>query len=251
MTGDLGKMLLEMAVQADTPPAGTGNDLAGRLNALEKRVADLEARLTDVGKVRLEQEAAIGLFRQLVTAWSQYSALHPRLAHAAAQAPGADLNDLTARLARQESELRGLNGKIDAMARRLASLESGRAMPAVKKPLPPKATAPYTGLVIDARDIGFRPCLKPRVYGGDRLLYPGPNVDSATAVRRGFIRFYRQVTRAQKSDRAGKLPLTVRAVGTHGGSRGLAVTASDADKLAAFAEAPDSFLARCNVVIVF
>ncbi|MBI9082209.1 MAG: hypothetical protein JEZ11_01345 [Desulfobacterales bacterium] len=252
MTGDLGKMLMEMAVQAEVPAAAPSG-LDGRINALEERVQALEQRLSKIGSINLEQEAAIGLFRQLVAAWSDYAALHPRLTRAA-YASDADLSALSSRMARQAAELEALNGKLDAMARRLASLESGAAVvpaPAAKPSTPLANIAPYTGLVIDARNLGFRPCLKPEVYAGGKLYYPGGAVEAATAVRRGFVRFYRQVTRAQKSDRAGSLPLTIRATGVYQGDRSLTIADADARILAAIAEAPNGFLARCKVVIVF
>ena len=252
MTGALGKTLMEMAVQGDAPAPGSP-DMAGRMAALEERVNALEQRLSRIGKINLEQDAALGLFRQLVSAWSAYMAVHPRLAFAAHGSNG-DIAALSSRLARQESQLNDLNGKLGALARRLTALEKtvpSGPMAAVQPPAPPPPKTPYTGLVIDARDLGFRPCLKPQIYGDGRLIYPGRAANANTAVRRGFVRFYRQVTRAQKSDRAGKLPLTIRAGGTYQGQRTLKLESADAKILSAMADAPDGFLARCNVVIVF
>ena len=251
MTGELGKMLMEMAVQTESPAVAPGLD--SRINRLEERVHALEQRLSKIGSINLEQEVAIGLFRQLVAAWSDYVALHPQLTRAA-YASDADLSALSSRMARQATELEALNGKLNSMARRLAALESGAAAgaaPAAKPTAPQANVAPYTGLVIDARNLGFRPCLKPEIYAGGKLYYPGDAADAATAVRRGYIRFYRQVTRAQKSERAGRLPLTIRATGIYQGNRSLAIADDDARILAAIATAPDGFLARCNVVIVF
>jgi uncharacterized coiled-coil protein SlyX len=249
MTGDLGRLLMEMAVEAPAGGSGaTGSDLEGRLKLLEERVRTLEQRIGRIGKVNLEQEEMILFFRQLVAAWSTYAATHPQLARAAYASDG-DLEGLKHRIAGQESQLTRLTGKLDAMAKRLAALESGTAKPAAARSKARPGL--YTGLVIDARGLGFRPCLKPEVYGAGKQVYPSADVDRSNAVRKGYIRYYRQVTRAQKSKRVGSLPLTIRATGTGQGTRSLEIAPEDAQTLNAMAGHSGNFLARCQVVIVF
>ena len=110
---------------------------------------------------------------------------------------------------------------------------------------------PYTGLVVDARETGFRPCLKPEIYAPSELLYPGGAVDPATAVRGGYVRYYRQLGRAQQSARAGALPYTIKARGIYRGQRSLAVDAEAARRLKEIMALPDNFFKKAHVVIVF
>ncbi|MDY7001902.1 MAG: hypothetical protein SVS15_09000, partial [Thermodesulfobacteriota bacterium] len=77
-----------------------------------------------------------------------------------------------------------LAGRLSDMGERLNALESAKAAkdekPALKPVLPAKEL-PYTGLVVDARAIGFKPCLKPKILSQEKVLYPGDAVFISTA----------------------------------------------------------------------
>jgi hypothetical protein len=108
-----------------------------------------------------------------------------------------------------------------------------------------------SGLIIDARGIGFLPCWKPQIYLNDELLYPGPNVDRQQAARFGFVRYVRDAAPKAPDPRVGDRPLRVRAAATNSGNRGLTIDPKDGDLLNSVTARPDNFLAECRVMIVF
>jgi hypothetical protein len=230
LTGPLGRTLVDLAPPpAPTPPERPGPGsaaLASRLERLERRLADLDARLS-----RLERRQAARTEPRPETKQTGRA--------------------LQAMARRQEDLANRLQQALD----RLDELESqDRRQP---EDLPsPTAHVPrnpgYTGLVVDARDLGFRPSLRPSIYGGGELLYPTDDVDPAVAEPRGYVRYYQNVSQAQQSERAGSLPLTVRAAGLHPETPGaLRLPADQARLLKAVLGEPDNFLAKGRVVIVF
>lgn len=153
---------------------------------------------------------------------------------------------------RLEERVRALENELQDINNRLSSLEKSIPEAGIKiAPEKSKTIVPYTGLVIDARDTGFRPCLKPEIYGMSELMYPGDYVDQTHAVRTGFIRYYRNLTRAQQSPRVGSLPYTISAKGTFNGERNLEIDDEAYQVLKAYVDASAKFLVECHVVIVF
>jgi hypothetical protein len=134
--------------------------------------------------------------------------------------------------------------------------------PAAQAPTPPVvpvAAAPqvpgggYTGLVVDARGMNFKPALKPELYGPDgALLYPGPKVDAGTTAKRGFVRYYRNLDQAQRSNLVGGLPRTVKAEGlAPGKASGLQLDGATVEQLKLLLQTPGNYLDGGNVVVVF
>ncbi len=127
-----------------------------------------------------------------------------------------------------------------------AALEPAKA-PAIA--VPPGLAQAFTGLVVDARGTGFAPSLAPTFMQGAEQLYPGPALDQAVAVRRGLVRYYRDLGKAQQSREVGATPKTVKAASGSPGSLDLAPT--DAALLRAVLAQPGNFLDQCKVVVVF
>ncbi len=71
------------------------------------------------------------------------------------------------------------------------------------------------------------------------------------AIRTGYVRFYRNLSRAQRNARVGSLPYTIRATGTYNGVRSLKINGKDFEVLKAISENPGNFLSDCKVIIVF
>ena len=166
LVGELAGELLASGAMA-MATRGPSPDLTRRLEAIEQRLGALEARMAV-------------------------------LSAAVAQGTG----DAQAR----EAADAALTERLTAMSRRLAELEA--EAPAAPAAPPAPLDTPYTGLVVDARGTGFQPCLRPRILGedggdGQAIFYPGPDVDQATAVRSGYVRYYRDLAQAQQSDAAG------------------------------------------------
>lgn len=249
---------------AITPADGTQ---AGRLLQLENRVSYLGSRLA-----RLEARVA---------------ALEIKGTSQAAAGPAAFPGDgvLMNRLSQVESRLALYAGHAAQLETRVAALErnapartvEAAPAPLASAPLPPaaQATPPapepapaapvpakvpavvvppglaqaFTGLVVDARGTGFAPSLKPTFMEGAEQLYPGPALDQAVAVRRGLVRYYRDLGKAQQSREVGATPKTVKAASGSPGTLDLAP--ADAALLRAVLAQPGNFLDQCKVVVVF
>jgi uncharacterized coiled-coil protein SlyX len=251
LTGQLGEMLLSMAVQHQgVEPAPAPSGIEDRLRQLEKRVMMLEEKLSRFKNIAVDQEETIFILRQFVKALVEHTSHMPQFLPAG-YTPD-ELAELTQKLEKQESRLATLSAKMDDVANRLTSLE--------KKPVSsvgaarteePQKLVPYTGLVIDARGIGFRPCLKPEIFGQKQLIYPSTRIDRFTAVSKGYVRYYRKIDRAQQSARVGSLPYTIKAKGTYKGKRSLEISSETYRTLKAYVDAAAPFMTDCKVVIVF
>lgn len=141
--------------------------------------------------------------------------------------------------------------------------ETAEAVPPVVAPVPlgmgegtdaapAEADAPYTGLVLDARNLGFRPSLRPEVYGPDGPLYPGPAMSEGDSGGQGLVRYYQDPDQARQSTQTGENPLTVTALGLYQDNESaLVIGAEDAAMLEEILAEPGNFLDSGRVVIVF
>jgi len=245
LTGPLGQILMQLAAPAAAvrPPDG---DLERRLRLLEDRVRTLEQRLMHLGEASARQHQMIALWIQYADALWEAASRYPLLLQAGYDRPR-DFRDLDRKLSDQQVQLKALAARLDQMAARLAVFEGD----VVRKPqkTADQVAAAYTGLVIDARGTGFRPCLKPKLYSRAKLIYPGIYVDQRAAIRGGYVRYYNKLDRAQQSKRVGALPLTVKAEATHGGLRNLEL--GDDEGLMGVIGGRAEFLRQCGVAIVF
>jgi len=249
LTGQLEAMLMRMVV---APPEGPGESLPlkeidARIRYLENRVRALEEKVGRLKKVSVSQEQMLQMFRSFAQAWSAYVETYPTVIPTKVGA-GSSMTELKARYDQQAAVISKLSTRLDDMAARLKALETGKTPLKTK---PARTTVAYTGLVIDARNSGFRPCLKPTIADRQNILYPGDYINRDRAVRSGYVRYYRNLARAQRSARAGTLPLTIKATGTVNGKRSLSISAADFKTLAAMSADSEGFLANCNVIIVF
>lgn len=252
LTGQLGETLIKMAVHDTGYPAEAllFQDVETRIQRLEHRVKALEDQLAGLKQMSFQQEQTILLFKQFVAAWMDYMANSPIVVQAGLESEDS-ISNIKQQLQEQESRLSALSSKLDKMAGRLAALESSDVKPTPKPEVVKPKGVVYSGLVIDARKTEFRPCLKPKVFAKGDLIYPGDYIDMQKAVRRGYVRYYRQIGPAQQSERAGKLPYTARAKGTWQGKRSLEIGSEAYDILKSQMEVPDNLLTNCKVIIVF
>ena len=254
LSGQLGETLNQMASETSAPAPGPApvQDVEDRIRRLEDRVKDLEKKLLGMDRVTYDQEQTIQLYRYFVTAWLDYTTSRPVAVQAAGYTQGEDLGGIEKKLEDQGSQLAALTARLNEMAARLSKLEKpGAKLPSATVKAAPKTGDIYSGLVIDARKMGFKPCLRPKIFGEGKQVYPGKNMDKRRAVRKGYVRYYRSVGRAQRSSRVGKLPYTIKAKGTWKGRRSLEIGSDAYSALADLANAPDNVLASGKVVIVF
>ena len=246
LSGELAKLLLGLEGQKAGLVAAATPEIISRLNELEQRINALENKMSGLQKISYEQEQLISLFQQMVIAWRDYVTQSPMLINTGYQ-DNDRIQSLSKKIEQYESRLTSFSNRLNIMAKRVASLESTD-----KKALTPKnrSLVKYTGLIIDCREIGFRPCLKPKIYSNQELIYPGANIDLNEAIKNGYIRYYRKISQAQKSSRSGTLPLTMKAKSTYKGNRSLLLKNDSYKILKTILAAPNNFLASCKVILI-
>ena len=246
LTGPLGETLNRLAAG----PSSSERSWEARIFRLEKRVAALEEQLAGMHHAAAQNRAIMQILIEWSGARMPYQP-NSALVVDAQLTQSSNVGELQRRLAIQENRYAVLAQQMKTISKRLSAVEADRQVSQQGGPQPKARRYPYTGIVIDARNLGFRPCLKPEIYGNGRQLYPGSFVPLETAVRSGYVRYYRNLTLAQQSKRVGSLPLTIRAVDTANGQRSLAIDPAAVDTLQEMAAVDDNILAACKVVIVF
>jgi hypothetical protein len=122
-------------------------------------------------------------------------------------------------------------------------------------PVPPAGTEVpsqvFTGLVIDARGLGTRPAMAPKILDENgKEIYGSAMVDREYAVQQGMVGYAKDLSAAQGNSRVTDRPITVKALKTSGPAKcDVVISNGDAAKLAAVAENL-SFLQKCRVMVV-
>ena len=126
-------------------------------------------------------------------------------------------------------------------------------IPAEKKPrkLPTTGAGKFSGLVVNAKNLGVVPSMAPRVVDESGKEVYGAAVVSDKGLQQGGIAGYvKDVGAAKSNDRVGKQPLVVKALRLSDGTKtDIVISNADADKL----RDPNtnlSFLAEGRVLIV-
>lgn len=109
----------------------------------------------------------------------------------------------------------------------------------------------FTGLLIDARGLGVRPAMTPKVLDEDgNEVYGSSFVSREYAIRQGMIGYAKDVERARIHSRVAKSPLVVKALAARGRAKtDLVISNSDAKTLQSLGEKQD-FLQKCRVMVV-
>lgn len=124
--------------------------------------------------------------------------------------------------------------------------------PAMPEPTTPAvAPAIYTGLVVDARGLGARPAMSPKLRDErGQEVYGSAYVSREYAVQQGMAGYAKDLTASQTNPRVTNEPLTVKGLKTEGpGQSDLVISNADADKIRSASENL-SFLKKCRVMIV-
>jgi len=253
ISGQLRGILLQAPGRPDTAPAATPQTEAveKRMFMLEERIRVLEEKLSGFKRLNFEQEQVILLFKQLLAAWGDYLSTNPQLMPAG-YVSDSDLAALRNEIIQQGAKIAELSQRLDDMSGRIKTLEtSGRKTDPAPKAMESKAYPSYTGLVIDARQTNFKPCLKPEILFQGQLVYPGDYVNLEKAIRNGYVRYYRKIEGAQQSTQAGNLPLTITAREGGLGQSSLEIGSEAYGTLRKMMQTGDNFMTNCNVVIVF
>lgn len=116
---------------------------------------------------------------------------------------------------------------------------------------PGAAGQAFTGLIIDARGLGIRPAMAPKVLNEDgKEVYGSAWINRDWAVREGMAGYLRDPLQAQQNPRVTDKPLTVKAIKATGDAR-VDVVISNADASMIHGAAQNlSFLEKCRVIIL-
>lgn len=117
--------------------------------------------------------------------------------------------------------------------------------------IPSKGTEVYTGLIVDARGLGVKPSIAPRILDTEMREIYGPSVtDRESLTKHGVAVYFNDVDNASKNSRVADYPLVVRAVRASGaGNCDILIPKSSA----AILKDPSKnlgFLRRARVIIV-
>ncbi len=131
-------------------------------------------------------------------------------------------------------------------------LPKGSSAPAASGGAAPATTGvAYTGLIVDARGLGLRPAMAPKILNEDgKEVYGSAWVSRDYAVREGMVGYLKDPVAAQANPRVMDKPLTVKAIRTTGENR-VDMVISNADA-AAIQSASHimSFLEKCRVIVL-
>jgi len=114
---------------------------------------------------------------------------------------------------------------------------------------PPTVT--YSGIVVDARGIGIRPAMIPKIFDEDgKEIYSLASVDMRYAVRQGVSGYIRDLEAAQKNERVAVNPLTVKALKSAGaGKTDIIISNTDAGRIKNAVQS-ELLFKQCRVLIV-
>jgi hypothetical protein len=122
-------------------------------------------------------------------------------------------------------------------------------------PLLPSASATpgqvYTGLIVDARGLGVRPAMSPKILNEDgKEVYGSAYINRDWAVREGMVGYMRDPVAAQANPRVTDKPFLVKALKVSGDGRvDLVIANTDAATLLSVTQNL-SMLEKCRVIIL-
>jgi len=109
----------------------------------------------------------------------------------------------------------------------------------------------YTGLIVDARGLGVRPAMAPKILNEDgKEVYGSAWINRDYAVREGMVGYLKDPAAAQANPRVTDKPLMVKALKPSGDAR-VDVVISNADAAMLHSAAQNlSMLEKCRVIIL-
>ena len=120
-------------------------------------------------------------------------------------------------------------------------------------PAAPSAPRPgtVTGLIVDARGLGLRPAMSPKIVDQNGGVVYGPgNFTREFAVKFGVAGYSKNLEQAQQDPRVVGNPLVVKGVGVQGANKAdLVLAAGDVSRVKG-ADSSGKFLSNCKVMIL-
>lgn len=111
-----------------------------------------------------------------------------------------------------------------------------------------KQEGPYTGLLVDAREVALAPCLAPEIVTEDgRRVYGMGIAEERYVTQTGVVGWTKTVRPARVNIRIGEKPLTIEAKNIRSGNQ--VIISSEDAHLVSFADSKFSFMPKGRVVI--
>jgi len=133
---------------------------------------------------------------------------------------------------------------------------AGRPVPSnitLNQPTPSATSASgvYSGLIIDAKGLGIRPAMAPKVLdeSGEEI-YGSKYVSRDWAVQIGMVGYDKDVNRARNNDRVASNPLVVKGIKSAGPNKADIVVSAASATAIRNAAANQNFLDKCKVMFV-
>ena len=125
------------------------------------------------------------------------------------------------------------------------------ALPPAPPPAPARPAIAFSGLVVDARGVGVKPAMAPKILSeGGQEVYGFSVVDRNWVVQQGMVGYSKDLTAAQAHERVTNRPLTVKAVGAAGANKTDVVISTADAKLLLGSGTNLGFLEKARVVFV-
>ena len=116
---------------------------------------------------------------------------------------------------------------------------------------PPAPTLVYTGLVVDARGLGIKPAMAPKVLSeGGQELYGFSVVDRNWVIQQVMAGYSKDLPAAQAHERVADRPLTIKAMSATGANKTDVVIANSDAQLLLGSGTSLAFLEKARVMLV-
>ncbi|MBL8028339.1 MAG: hypothetical protein JNL74_18085 [Fibrobacteres bacterium] len=146
----------------------------------------------------------------------------------------------------------GLGGVIFAESSPFSPKQVAPVAAAPKAYTSSPSAAGYTGLIVDARGLGIKPALMPKILSeADREIYGSANISRDFAIQFGMCGYAKTPESAKAlTDRIGNNPMVVKAMKVSGANKADIILAkAEADAVQSAAKT-SKFLAECRVVVL-
>ena len=115
----------------------------------------------------------------------------------------------------------------------------------------PSQRGAFTGLIVDARGLGVRPALAPKIIDENgKEVYGSSYVSREYAIQQGMVGYAKDTNQAQRNERVSPTPLFVKGVKADGPNRtDVVISNTDAASIHGLSENLN-FLRQCRVMIL-
>lgn len=115
----------------------------------------------------------------------------------------------------------------------------------------PSKSAVFTGLIVDAKGLGLRPALAPKVLDENGVeIYGSGRVSRDYALQIGVVGYEKDLNRARANERVTNNPMVIKAVGVSGTHKADVVISNRDAEMIRSASQNLNFLQQCKVMLI-